>query len=181
MINPSAFLNSLKKSGVTFFAGVPDSLLKSLCACITDNDDKEIVHTITANEGAALAMTAGWWISTGKLGLCYLQNSGLGNLVNPALSLLDPDVYSIPSVLLIGWRGEPGVKDEPQHVKQGEKTLELLDVLGIPYRIVGSNDADCDDITSWAVELAKEKCSPVALVVRKDTFQSYSLNQEKSD
>ena len=117
MIDVRKFVDELKKCGVSFFTGVPDSLLKSFCAYVTDNCGEN--HVIAANEGGAVGLAAGHYLATGKPALVYMQNSGQGNAVNPLCSLADPDVYSIPMVLLVGWRGEPGVKDEPQHVKQG--------------------------------------------------------------
>src|SRR4051812_30073694 len=111
MASPSIFLRELNKNGISFFAGVPDSLmeqfLKELQVYATD-------HFITVNEGAAIAMAAGYHLATGKTGLVYLQNSGLGNTINPLTSLADAEVYSIPMLLMIGWRGQPGKKDEPQ-------------------------------------------------------------------
>ena len=126
----SFFLDTCKKSGIDFYSGVPDSLLKALCNELfvrygTDND----AHIVAHNEGGAIALCAGHYLATGKPGLCYMQNSGIGNAVNPLASLMDPEVYSIPCLLVIGWRGEPGVKDEPQHVKQGKITLGQLDLL----------------------------------------------------
>ena len=114
MIDVSKFVGVMKSVGVDFFTGVPDSLLKSFCAYVTDTCGES--HVIAANEGGAVGLAAGHYLATGKPALVYMQNSGQGNAVNPLASLADPDVYSIPMVLLVGWRGEPGVKDEPQHV-----------------------------------------------------------------
>ncbi|MDE6157110.1 MAG: phosphonopyruvate decarboxylase, partial [Muribaculaceae bacterium] len=138
MVNPNSFVSHLVSLGIDFFAGVPDSLLKSLCAYIQDNisADKNI---IAANEGGAMALAAGHYLASGKPGVVYMQNSGIGNAVNPLLSLTDSDVYAIPALLIIGWRGEPGVKDEPQHVKQGKVTIPLLETMGIAYQVL-----DCD-------------------------------------
>ncbi len=134
MLSPHDFHNLCTKHGIDFFTGVPDSLLKDFCAYITDHV-RENQHVIAANEGGAVALAVGHYLATGRLGLVYMQNSGQGNAVNPLTSLADPDVYSIPMILLIGWRGEPGIKDEPQHVKQGKITLKILDTLDIPYRL----------------------------------------------
>ena len=138
MIDTKAFYDTLIANGLDFFAGVPDSLLKNLCACIKENtpDNRNI---IAANEGNAIAIASGYHIATGKLGVVYMQNSGLGNTVNPLLSLADEDVYRIPMLLIVGWRGEPGVKDEPQHKKQGKLTLPLLETMGIPYWVLGDD------------------------------------------
>ena len=138
-INPTDFYDQLASHGVDFFTGVPDSLLKEFCLCIDDRipSDK---HIITANEGNAVALAAGYYLANKTLPLVYMQNSGLGNAINPLLSLCDPEVYSIPMLVMIGWRGEPGVKDEPQHVKQGKIQLELLETMDIPYETISKDD-----------------------------------------
>lgn len=169
MIEVKEFYDALTTCGVDMFTGVPDSLLKSICAYITDTTLCE-KHIIAANEGNAVGIAAGHYLATGKPALVYMQNSGLGNTVNPLLSLADEKVYSIPMVLMIGWRGEPGVHDEPQHVKQGEVTLDLLDAMKIPYEVL-------DNVSQIAplVDKAMERKAPVALVIRKGTFGSYNL------
>lgn len=173
MIDTKAFYDTLIANGLDFFAGVPDSLLKNLCACIKENtpDNRNI---IAANEGNAIAIASGYHIATGKLGVVYMQNSGLGNTVNPLLSLADEDVYRIPMLLIVGWRGEPGVKDEPQHKKQGKLTLPLLETMGIPYWVLGD-----DPPAQIAACLAylKEEGKPAALVIRKGTFSPYALEK----
>ena len=143
MIRASVFVDTLKTLSVDFFVGVPDSLLKSFCAYVTDNCGES--HMIAANEGGAVGLATGHYLATGKPALVYMQNSGQGNAVNPLCSLADPDVYSIPMVLLVGWRGEPGVKDEPQHVKQGKVTVSLFETLGIPTEILPDDDESAAD------------------------------------
>ncbi|MBR3258493.1 MAG: hypothetical protein IKF96_05830, partial [Eggerthellaceae bacterium] len=106
-INPKEFYDTLVADGLDFFAGVPDSLLKNLCACIFANTPPER-NIIAANEGNAVGLACGYHVATGRAGVVYLQNSGEGNAVNPLLSIADPDVYGIPMLLIIGWRGEPG-------------------------------------------------------------------------
>ena len=138
-INPTDFYEQLASHGVGFFTGVPDSLLKEFCLCI-DNRIQSGKHIITANEGNAVALAAGYYLANKTLPLVYMQNSGLGNAVNPLLSLCDTEVYSIPMMVMIGWRGEPAVKDEPQHVKQGKIQLELLETMDIPYVIISKDD-----------------------------------------
>ena len=172
-INPKNFLTELINQDITFFTGVPDSLLKEFCFCI-DRQMDDNQHIIAANEGNAIALAAGHHLSTGKIPLVYMQNSGLGNAINPLLSLCDPDVYSIPLVLMIGWRGEPGVKDEPQHVKQGKIQLELLNVLGIHYEILSEEDEDFKLKISNTINQAQKENRPVALVVKKKTFSKFS-------
>ena len=138
MIDTEFFFKDLVKNDISFFSGVPDSLLKNICACISESADDNN-HIIAANEGNALALGIGYHLSSGKLPLIYMQNSGLGNIVNPLLSLADIEVYSVPILLMIGWRGEPGVKDEPQHKKQGRITLEMLETMEVPYQILSKD------------------------------------------
>ena len=175
MIDVKEAYEALVKSGIDMFTGVPDSLLKNICAYITDTAPRE-KHIIAANEGNAVGIAAGHYLATGKPALVYMQNSGLGNTVNPLLSLADEKVYSIPMVLMIGWRGEPGVHDEPQHVKQGEVTLALLDAMQIPYIIL----EDVAQIQSQ-VELSLQRKAPTAIVIRKGTFGSYKLKNARSN
>ena len=179
MIKVDTFLNCLKDSGVTFFTGVPDSLLKSFCAYVTDTCGEN--HVIAANEGGAVGLAAGHYLATGKPALVYMQNSGQGNAVNPLASLADPDVYSIPMVLLVGWRGEPGVRDEPQHVKQGKVTLSLFETLGIPTEVLPEDESEALELTRKMVERAKSEKRPVALVVRKGLFAEYKLQNKVAD
>lgn len=174
MIRPSYFYDMLLKNGTDFFAGVPDSLLKNLCAYITDNAQSD-KHIISANEGSATALAAGYHFSTGKIPLIYMQNSGEGNMVNPLLSLVDPDVYSVPMLIVIGWRGEPGVHDEPQHVKQGKVTCALLDAMQIPYEILSDNEDDLPLEFEKAYSYIKKNNAPYAFVIRKGIFDDYVL------
>ena len=174
MIQPKDFIERLRKGGVEFFAGVPDSLLKNLCAYITDNVSREN-NIIAANEGGAVALAAGYHLATGKTGCVYMQNSGEGNAVNPLLSLMDADVYKMPLLLVIGWRGEPGVHDEPQHVKQGKVTLSLLETMGIPYSVL---DENWEEQTDEVLQAIKETNGIYALIVRKGTFEDYKLQNQ---
>lgn len=175
MINCQAFYEALLSRGVGFFAGVPDSLLQDICAYITDRTDAGR-HIITANEGSAVALCAGHTLATGELGLVYLQNSGLGNAVNPLTSLADPDVYGIPMVLLVGWRGEPGAKpDEPQHVKMGKVTRALLEAIGVAHSVLPADIDDARRVLDDAVAQARARRAPYALVVRAGTFEAYKL------
>lgn len=177
MINPEKFINTLRDNGVNFYAGVPDSLLQNICAYITDHLPSDH-NLITANEGAAVAIAAGHYLATKEIPLVYMQNSGIGNAVNPLLSLADEKVYSIPMVLLIGWRGEPSVHDEPQHIKQGEVTLPLLDTMGIPYEILPESDDDITGIIYDVIDKCRKESRPYALIVRKGTFDKYKLNTQ---
>lgn len=177
MLAVDRFVETLKSAGVDFFVGVPDSLLKSFCAYLTDNCGED--HVIAANEGGAVGLAAGHYLATGRPALVYMQNSGQGNAVNPLCSLADPDVYSIPMVLLVGWRGEPGVKDEPQHVKQGKVTLLLFETLGIPTEVLPDDDESAAEVTRKMVARAMAESRPVALVVRKGLFRMYTLQNKR--
>ena len=135
-------------------------LLKQLCLCIDDNVSKD-KHIIAANEGNAIALATGYHLGTGKVALVYMQNSGIGNAVNPLLSLADPEVYSIPMLLLIGWRGEPGIKDEPQHIKQGKVQLDLLKSIDIPYEIISGDDGKWTDKIEKGINQTRNRKSSI--------------------
>lgn len=177
MIESKEFYQNLQKYGINFFAGVPDSLLKDFCAYITDTVP-ENNNIIAANEGSAIALAAGYHLATSKIGLVYMQNSGFGNTINPLLSLVDPDVYNIPILLLIGWRGEPGKKDEPQHVKQGKKTIQLLQTLDIPYTVMDSHTELTEEVVKNAYQYMANNSAPFALVVSEGSFNPYSLQKK---
>lgn len=178
MLNVEKVYNTLLSNGVDFFTGVPDSLLKSICAYITDNTPPT-KHIIAANEGAAVGIAAGYYMASGNLPLIYMQNSGLGNTVNPLLSLADEKIYGLPILLMIGWRGEPGVKDEPQHMKQGEVTLDLLDAMRIPYIILDTDETAALTQLSEMIVSTRSQSIPHAIIIRKDTFSKYKLQKEQ--
>lgn len=177
MIKCEDFYNLLIKNEIDFFCGVPDSLLKYPIAYISDHA-MENKNIITANEGNAIALVAGYHLATGRIGLVYMQNSGEGNAINPLTSLTDKKVYSIPLLLLIGWRGEPGKKDEPQHIKQGEITKSLLDILEIPYSIIPESIEETNYVIKKAVKYMKEQNSAYAIIVKKGIFEPYNLTIE---
>ena len=180
MIRPEFFIEALREKGIDCYAGVPDSLLKNICAYITDHFDAE--HNIIAsNEGAAVGIAAGHYLATGRPACVYMQNSGEGNIINPLASLTDQEVYNIPVLLLIGWRGRPGVHDEPQHVKQGKVTTGLLNVMGVNYEVLSKEeDKAAKQIEKAAKALANKDV--FALVIEKDTFEEYKLkNIEVND
>ena len=180
MISPAFFIETLKSNGIDFFAGVPDSLLKNICAYITDHVDSDH-NIITANEGAAVGLAAGYHLATGKAGVVYMQNSGQGNIINPLASLTDKEVYNIPLLLLIGWRGRPGVHDEPQHVKQGKVTTGLLNVMGVNYEVLAKEEDKALKQIEKAVTALRNN-EVFALVIEKDTFDEYKLqNVEVND
>jgi phosphonopyruvate decarboxylase len=167
MVDPNEFLLQVEQYAFHFFAGVPDSLMKGFLTCLNNRQN----HFVTANEGAALAMAAGYHLATGQTGLVYLQNSGLGNLINPLTSLADKEVYGIPMLLMIGWRGRPGIKDEPQHKKMGTITTALLDVLEVPYVLFRSTDEQTwMNLLNQSVAKAQQLSQPVALVFEEGFF-----------
>jgi len=177
MINTKDFYNTLLENDFNFFTGVPDSLLKEFCMCIKDLSRKEN-HIISANEGNAVAISCGYNIATGKYGVVYMQNSGLGNIINPILSLADEKIYKIPMLFLIGYRGEPNTKDEPQHIKQGELTLPILETLGMEYLIL---DEDYRKQIKYCYEYIKKNGKPIAIIVKKDMFSKYEAETEKNN
>ncbi len=168
MIDQKAFIGKLQECGVTFFTGVPDSYLNDFCNTLADiiPDSR---HVITANEGNAIALAAGYSFGCDCVPLVYMQNSGLGNCVNPLVSLTDRNVYSVPMILLIGWRG-PDEENHPQHKTQGEITTKLLEDMNIPYEIVSEDNAI--DAAVRAVEAAKRLSCPVGLIANKGVFNS---------
>lgn len=178
MIRPEFFIDKLKTLGIDFYAGVPDSLLKNICAYISDNlDDRH--NIIAANEGGAVGLAAGYHLATGKIGCVYMQNSGEGNVINPLASLTDKEVYNIPLLLLIGWRGRPGVHDEPQHVKQGKITTGLLNTMGINYDVLSKEEDKAARQMEYAVSVMQSTNEVYALVIEKDTFEAYTLQRKE--
>ncbi len=173
MLDPQKFVDCLRENAIEFFTGVPDSLLKDLCACISHTSRAD-QHIIAANEGGCVGLAVGYHLATRRIPLIYMQNSGLGNIINPLLSLADEEVYSIPLLLVIGWRGEPGTHDEPQHKKQGRVMLAMLEAMGIPYSVLGSEQDDAEDTIKHAVACASKASSPFALVIKKGTFKPFA-------
>ncbi len=153
---------------IGFYTGVPDSLLKALCDYLINTYDVSDKHMIAANEGNAVALASGYHLATNKTACVYLQNSGIGNIVNPVASLTSGDVYGIGCVYVIGWRGEPNVHDEPQHVFQGKKTLELIEALDIEYTIIDEKYSE-DDLKEVAIRYSEliNSGKSVAFVIKK--------------
>lgn len=162
------FINKIKVLGIDSFTGVPDSQLKPLCDYLIDTYGISDKHIIAVNEGNAVALAAGYHLATGKTPCVYLQNSGLGNIINPVASLLNDKVYGIPCVFIIGWRGEPGLKDEPQHIYQGQITLDQLKTIDIATMVLDTKTEEKE-----VIEKMKEfgtlldAGKSVAFVVRK--------------
>ena len=179
MINVKEFVDYLSSINIDFFTGVPDSQLSSFADYVEKNCD----NIIAANEGNALAIASGYNLSTGNYPLVYLQNSGLGNIVNPVTSLTHSEVYSIPVVYLIGWRGQPGVHDEPQHIKQGAITLDLLDLLDIEHTVI-TKESEFNELKETFENNFIEKLNDgksVAIVVSKGAFEDYKIKKENNN
>jgi len=173
VIDPTRLLTILRGQGIGYFVGVPDSLLKDFCECVSQNIEGD-KHVISANEGNAIGLAAGWFLGTGEPALVYMQNSGIGNSVNPLMSLADPEVYGLPMLLMVGWRGAPGWKDEPQHVKQGRIMPKLLEALEIPYFILDGTVVDVDGLMAKALDVMRLRMTPVVVLVKPDTFAKYA-------
>jgi phosphonopyruvate decarboxylase len=185
MISPAVFLDELKANKVNYFVGVPDSLMKGLNYQISNSCSSD-EHLITSNEGSAVAHAIGYYAATEKLAAVYMQNSGLGNAYNPLISLADPAIYSVPMILLIGWRGEIAddgfqLKDEPQHIKQGQITLSTLETMGIPFEVIHAGSSNWKQQISALIARAKSEQRPVAAIFRKNTFDSVSLLSSDPD
>lgn len=157
----------LKKNGVEFVTGVPDSLLNPV---IQSFDSSGFTHVRAPNEGSAVALAAGWSLTRSSIPLVYMQNSGLGNAVSPLMSLAHEKVYGLPMILLIGWRGRPGNKDEPQHVAQGEATIDMLTSMGIPYRVL--EDASDLSQVDAGFQFAASTTGPSAILIGPKTLSS---------
>ena len=165
MVQLENLFKAFEENGVDFFTGVPDSLLNDFCLYLSNNmTDKQ--HVMAANEGNAIAIAAGHYLATGKLPLVYMQNSGIGNAANPLLSLVHDCVYGIPMLLVIGWRGDPVIKDHAQHHKQGELTPVLMKDMDIPFEILDDENTVIEKFR-WAADKAREISSPVALIAKK--------------
>ena len=175
MIKVSSIISLLKKNNTTFFAGVPDSVLKEFSSSLKKNKN----HIIASNEGAAVSLGIGHYLSTKRLPCIYMQNSGLSNSLNPLISIAHSNVYSVPLILIIGWRGSPKVKDEPQHNVKGKVTRKLLKLLNIKYTILRSNK----DLNKFdkQIKFAKKNNSIVACLIEQGTLEKSSKAHIKKD
>lgn len=176
MVNQKDLFEALDMMGVDFFTGIPDSLLNDFCLYMVNNMTAE-QHVMAANEGNAIAIAAGHYMATGKLPLVYMQNSGIGNAINPLLSLTHDCVYGIPMLLVIGWRGAPNVNDHAQHCKQGELTPVLMKDMDIPYEIL-DDEAKVIEKFHKAVDMALEISSPVALIAMNSILTQKEKEQQ---
>ena len=177
MIKVNSLISLLKKNNSTFFTGVPDSVLKELSSFLQNKDKKN--HIITTNEGAAVSLGIGHYLSTKKVPAIYMQNSGLSNALNPLISIAHEKVYSIPLILIIGWRGSPRIKDEPQHNVKGKITKNILKLLNIKYTILRS-DYDLKKFDRQ-IKVAKKKNSIVACLIEKGTLEKIKNKNNKVD
>jgi len=179
MIDTLQYYNTIVKNGIDFFTGVPDSLLKEFCYCISDNT-KSQNHIINANEGSCVGLSIGYNLATGKIPLVYLQNSGLGNIINPYTSLSHSSVFNVPILFFIGWRGEPGHEDEPQHKFQGKITQKLLQLLEIDHEILESDNIKSMDQITRIIDKIKVEKKSSAILVKKNTFKKYSFHLQNN-
>lgn len=176
MLDQKLVFEELKKQGVTFFLGVPDSYLNGFCNYALKNFPER--NIIAANEGNAVGIAAGHYFATREIPLVYTQNSGMGNMINPLASLVDEKVYSVPMLLLIGWRGQPGTGDWPQHVLQGEITPRLLDILHIPYSILSDNNDEFMKIVKDAANYCKKNRKPYGLIAPKGVMDGEKVENK---
>ena len=166
MLNQERVFEELAKHGVTFFTGVPDSYLNGFCNYALNNCGSR--NIIAANEGNAVGIASGQYFASKEISLVYMQNSGLGNTVNPLVSLVDKDVYAVPMLLLVGWRGQGNTEpNHPQHKLQGEITPELLEIMHIPYTILEDDDDKFAKTVEKAVKYCKETRQPYGLIAPK--------------
>ena len=167
-----SLINQIENLGINSIIGVPDSTLKELCDCLNYDKPDHINHYVPVNEGAAAAMAAGIYLGTGKPACVYMQNSGIGNAVNPIASLLNEEVYDIPALFLVGWRGEPGIADEPQHKFQGIITEDLFKLLGIKHEIIDA-DTNPKELESIFIKAKNElnNNKQFTIIVKKNTFE----------
>ncbi len=177
MIDPKSASQTIRSEFSGAF-GVPDSLLKGLNSAF--DDFESTFHQITANEGAAVGMAVGAFLATGKPALVYMQNSGLGNALNPLVSLASKEVYGVPLVLLVGWRGEPGGSDEPQHKLQGSRTVDILEAIQIPWEVAAASTEEFTKQLERMKQLSVSSSNPTALLIRAGSFSSHSQVPEPS-
>ena len=177
MIKVQSLIKLLKHNNSNFFTGVPDSVLKELSFLLQNKDKKN--HIIAANEGSAVSIGIGHYLSTKKIPIIYMQNSGLSNALNPLISIAHEKVYSIPLILIIGWRGSPRVKDEPQHNVKGRITERLLKLLNIKYTIIRSNS----DLKKFdkQIRVAKKNKTIVACLIEQGTLEKNTKLKKKND
>jgi len=176
-LTASGLYDSMRDNGIDGFYGVPDSLLKDFAMYVSDRHatDEPEKHIIASNEATAVGLACGHFMAKKKPACVYLQNSGLGNTVNPIMSCAHENIYGLPMLLLIGWRGEPGVKDEPQHNFMGAQSEAVLDAMKVKYSVLPDTLEEAQACIAEAYKYMVEKEAPYALLVRKGTFEKYKL------
>lgn len=177
MLDQERVYKTFCDNGVTFFTGVPDSYLNGFCTYLLNNAP-ENRNIIAANEGNAVGIASGHYFATGEVPLVYMQNSGLGNTVNPLASLVDEHVYAVPMILLIGWRGQPGTGDWPQHELQGEITAKLLETMHIPYAVLEDDFEKSSEKIVTAINEARQNRKPYGLIAPKGIMAGEKLNNK---
>lgn len=176
MINPKDFYDLLiKRSGCDFFAGVPDSTIKHFCSYIDDNSEN---HFITANEGSAISMGIGHHLATGEAPFIYMQNSGIGNSLNPVLSMASKDIYQIPMIIFVGWRGENGEKDEPQHLHQGKVMIPAFGAMDLDYDIMPTSLESADALIGKVISKISVEPKPYYIIIKPGTFSEYKSEKK---
>ncbi|MCP6719465.1 MAG: phosphonopyruvate decarboxylase [Patescibacteria group bacterium] len=178
MLKPQDLLNVLVENDFKFITGVPCSIFKSFLAVL--NDQSKAKHIIAVDEGEALSIATGYHLATSKTPVVYLQNSGLGSILDPLTSLLAKEVYNIPALLLISWRGEPDKDDEPQHLKIGRLTKQFLEILDIPYVVLPNNRVEIENEIQKAKEYFRKTNLPYAIIIKKGTIEPCQI-KEKTD
>jgi len=163
---------------LSYFCGVPDSTFKDWMSFLDDRHDQGLTNRIVTGERDAIGWAAGYYAATGKPGVVYMQNSGLGNIVNPVTSLLDSAIYNIPALLMVGWRGQPDQPDEPQHKKMGTITQELLGMMDIRFSILPDSLDDAERIIAEANEYMTTTRQPYGLIIQKKTFEKYTKQKK---
>lgn len=179
MINCYDLAKIFRENDLTYFTGIPDSTFKEWMSFL--GDENGLTNRVACNECEAVALASGYYLATGKIGVVYMQNSGLGKTVNPLTSLASKEIYSIPLILMIGWRGEPGEEDEPQHKMMGRIMQSQLNVLEIPYEILPNNINEAREIIKRAKEKAEKEKYVSAIIIRKKTLEDYASKRINQD
>jgi phosphonopyruvate decarboxylase len=179
MINPKEFYDMLiKRAGHDFFAGIPDSTLKDFCSYIDDNSNN---HFITANEGSAISMGIGHHLATGETPFIYMQNSGIGNSLNPVLSMASKEIYQIPMVIFVGWRGENAKKDEPQHLHQGKVMIPAFGAMDLDYDLMPTNIKSAEALMEKVIRNLKSQPRPYFIIIKSGTFSEYKSETKETN
>lgn len=174
-MDPQGLFDVFERHGLTYFAGVPDSTFKGWMSFLASAGSR-LTQRIACNECEAVALAAGYHMASGRVGVVYMQNSGEGKAVNPLTSLCDREVYAVPMLLMIGWRGRPGHPDEPQHRKMGRITLPLLDVLEVPHFLLEEDLTRAEETVAAALQAAVAAQAPVALVIREGVIADFAAS-----